>query len=212
MIRIITVEREFGSGGGAIAAKIAKRLDWKLWDQRLTDEIARRMDCDRGTVEEHEEKRDPAYYRLMKSFMLGSFEGSVNAPRLRMVDTDCVREVAEQILTEVAEAGNCVIVGRGSAYFLGNRRDAFHVFIYAPFKDKIRRLQATGKSEKEALNLVQTVDEDRAAFVKRYFKLTWPERHRFHLMVNSRIGDEAAVDTILDAAARFAKFPLSHPA
>ena len=212
MIRIITVEREFGSGGGVIADKIARRLEWKLWDQRLTDEIARRMDCERSTVEEHEEKRDPAYYRLMKSFMLGSFEGNVNAPRLRMVDTDCVRAVAQEILTEAAEAGNCVIVGRGSAYHLANRRDAFHVFIYAPVKDKIRRLQAIGKSEQEAVKLVQTVDNDRADFVKRYFKLTWPERHTFHLMVNSRIGDEATVDTILDAAARFAKFPLSHPA
>src|SRR6266850_774054 len=209
MIRIITVEREFGSGGGVIADKIARRLDWKLWDQRLTDEIARRMDCDRNTVEEHEEKRDPAYYRLMKSFMLGSFEGSVNAPRFNVVDTDCVRAVAHEILTEVAEAGNCVIVGRGSAYYLANRRDAFHVFIYAPFKEKVRRLQAIGKSEEEAVNLVQTVDNDRADFVKRYFNLTWPERHRFHLMVNSRIGDEAAVDTILDAATRFAKHPLS---
>jgi cytidylate kinase len=208
MIRIITVEREYGSGGGVIAEKIAKRLGWQLWDQRLTDEIARRMGCHRSLVEEHEERRDPAYYRLMKSFMLGSFEGSVNAPRLRMVDTDYVRAAAEQILTEVAEAGNCVIVGRGSAYYLARRRDAFHVFIYAAFHDKVRRLQAMGKSEEEAVKLVETVDEERAAFVKRYFKLVWPERHRFHVMINSKIGDEAAVQTVLDVADKVAKHPL----
>src|SRR5712692_7836085 len=190
MIRIITIEREFGSGGGVIAEKVATGLGWKLWDQLLTEEIARRMDCDCRAVEEHEERRDPAYYRLLKAFMRGSFEGSLNAPRLRMVDTDCVREVTKQILKEVAETGNCVIVGRGSAYYLANRRDAFHVFIYAPFQDKIRRLQAIGKSEKEAVSLVETVDDDRAAFIKQYFKLKWPERHRFHLMINSGIGDE----------------------
>jgi len=100
-----------------------------------------------------------------------------------------------------------VIVGRGSAYYLANRRDAFHVFIYAPFQDKIRRLQAIGKSEKEAVSLVETVDDDRAAFIKQYFKLKWPERHRFHLMINSSIGDEVAVETILEAAAKFAKRP-----
>jgi cytidylate kinase len=207
MIRIITVEREYGSGGGVIAERIARRLNWKLWDQLLTDEIARRMGCARSTIEEHEERRDPAYYRLMKSFMLGSFEGSVNAPQLRMVDTDYVRTVAQQIQTEIAEAGNCVIVGRGSAYYLCSRRDAFHVFIYAPFQEKIRRLQATGKSEKEAIKLVETVDEDRAAFIKRYFGITWPGRDRFHLMINSRIGEETAVETILDAA--FSKHPVS---
>jgi cytidylate kinase len=205
MVRIVTVEREFGSGGGVIAEKVAKRLGWKLWDQLLTDEIARRMDCDRRAVEEREERKDPGYYRLFKAFMRGSFEGSLNAPRLKMVDTDCIREVVQQILTEEAEAGNCVIVGRGSAYYLGSRRDAFHVFIYAPFEDKVRRLRSIGKSEKEAAELAQTVDLDRAAFIKKYFNVEWPERHRFHLMVNSSVGDEVAVDTILDTLARFAK-------
>ena len=146
----------------------------------LTDEIARRMDCDRRVVEEREERRDPVYYRLVKAFMRGSFEGSLNAPRLRMVDTDCVREVVQQILMEEAEAGNCVIVGRGSAYYLGNRHDAFHVFIYAPFADKVRRLQSMGKNEEEAIELAKTVDLDRAAFIKRYFNIDWPEIYCFH--------------------------------
>jgi cytidylate kinase len=205
VIRIITVEREYGSGGGVIAASLAKRLGWKLWDQLLTDEIARRMDCDCRTVEKHEERIDPAYYRLLKAFMRGSHEGSQNAPRLRMVDTDCVRDLARRMMPEIAEAGNCVIVGRGSAYYLGDRRDAFHVFIYAPFADKVCRLRSTGKSEKEAIELVETVDLDRAAFIKKYFNVDWPERHRFHLMVNSSLGDEVAVDTLLDTIARFEK-------
>ena len=205
MVRVVTIEREFGSGGGVIAQKVAERLGWKLWDQLLTDEIARRMDCDRRAVEEREERKDPAYYRLFKAFLRGSFEGSLNAPRLKMVDTDCVREVVQQIVTEEAEAGDCVIVGRGSAYYLGTRRDAFHVFIYAPFEDKVRRLQSIGKTEKEAVALAETVDLDRAAFIKKYFNVDWPERHRFHLMVNSNLGDGVAVETILDTLARFAK-------
>ncbi|MGH9728574.1 MAG: AAA family ATPase [Candidatus Acidiferrales bacterium] len=204
-IRIVTLEREYGSGGGAIAEEVAARLGWKLWDQLLTEEIARRMDCECSAVEEHEEKRDPVYYRLLKAFMRGSFEGSLNAPRLKMVDTECVREVVQQILPEIADAGDCVIVGRGSAYYLGKRPDAFHVFIYAPFQERVRRLQSTGKSEKEAIELVETVDRDRADFIKRYFDVDWPGRHRFHLMVNSCMGDEMAVEIVLDAVARFAK-------
>jgi cytidylate kinase len=199
MIRVITIEREFGSGGAVIAEKVASRLGWKLWDQLLTDEIARRMDCARSLVEEHEEQRDSASYRLFKAFMRGSFEGSLNAPRLKMVDTDCVREVTQKLVREVADAGNCVIVGRGSAYYLGDRNDAFHVFIYAPFQDKVRRLQAAGNSEKRAIELAETVDVNRAAFIKQYFNVDWPERHRFHLMVNSSLGEELAVGTILCA-------------
>ncbi len=210
-IRIITVEREYGAGGNVIAEKLASRLDWKLWDHLLTEEIARRLDCERETVEEHEERKDPAYYRLLKAFMRGSFEGSLNAPRLKMVDTECVREVVRKLLPEIADTGRCVIVGRGSAYYLGGRRDAFHVFVYAPFQERVRRLQASGTSEKRAIELAETVDRDRAEFIKQYFDVEWPGRHRFHLMVNSGIGDEAAVDIILDAIALMQKTRTASP-
>lgn len=204
-IRIITVDREYGSGGGDIAAELAKRLGWKLWDQRLTDEIARRLDCERRAVEEREEHRDPAMYRLFKAFLRGSFEGTVNAPRLGMVDADCVREVTQTLVKEVAETGNCVIVGRGGAYYLGDRRDAFHVFIYGLFDDKVRRVQATGKTEEEAIALIEQVDVDRSSFIQQYFKVDWPERQRFHLMVNSSMGEQIAVETILDAMRKLAQ-------
>lgn len=204
-IRVVTLEREYGSGGGEIAAKLAARLGWKLWDQSLTQEIARRLDCECGAVEEHEEKRDPAYYRLLKAFMRGSFEGSLNAPRLKMVDTECVREVVKRILPGIAEAGDCVIVGRGSAYYLSERPDAFHVFVYANFQERVRRLRARGKSEREAIELAETVDRDRAAFIKQSFGIEWPGRHRFHLMVNTGMGEEVSTEVILDALARYAK-------
>ena len=199
MIRVITIEREYGSGGADIAKRVAARLGWKLWDQLLTNEIARLMECDCRVVEEHEEKRDPVFYRLFKSFMRGSFEGSLNAPRLKMADTDCVREVTERVVKGAAESGKCVIVGRGSAYYLQGRCDAFHVFVYAPFNGKVRRLQAGGKSETDAVHLAETVDRDRAAFIKKYFGVEWPARHRFHLMINSTIGEELAVETILNS-------------
>ncbi|HTU34091.1 MAG TPA: cytidylate kinase-like family protein [Candidatus Acidoferrum sp.] len=205
MIRVITIEREYGSGAAEIASAVAERLGWKLWDQLLTNEIARLMDCDCGAVGEHEEKRDPLYYRLLKGFLRGSFEGSVHAPHAKIVDTECIREVAERLVKSAAEEGNCVIVGRGSAYYLQNRGDAFHIFVYAPVAEKVRRLRAGGKSEQEAAQLVETVDQDRAAFIMRYFGVEWPDRRRFHLMVNSTIGKEVVVDTILDSVALFDK-------
>jgi len=85
MIRVITIEREYGSGGAVIAKKVAYRLGWKLWDQLLANRIARLLDCHSGTVEKREEKRDPVFYRLFRAFMGGSYEGSLNAPRLKIV-------------------------------------------------------------------------------------------------------------------------------
>ena len=202
MIRTITVDREFGSGGDVIAAKLASRLGWTLWDQLLTDEIARQMDCNGRDVAEREERPDPTHYRLFKAFLRGSFEGSVNLPRLRLVDADCIREMTHRILLEIGEAGNAVIVGRGSAYYLADREDVFHVFIYGSMRDKVMRLTSTGRTGKDALESAETVDRDRAVFIKRYFGLEWPSRHLFHLMINSGIGDEVTVETILDVAAR----------
>jgi cytidylate kinase len=201
MIRVITIEREYGSGAADIARRLADRLGWRLWDQMLTDEIARQLDCDSKAVEEREERKDAPYYRLFKAFLRGSFEGSLNAPRLGMVDADCIREVAQRVVTAAAKSGNSVIVGRGSAFYLRDRPDAFHVFVYAPFDAKVRRLQASGKSEEEAIELVESVDRDRAAYIKRYFDVDWPARHFFNLMLNSGIGEEKAVETILGSIA-----------
>jgi cytidylate kinase len=205
MVRIITIDREYGSGGADIAKRVASRLDWKLWDQLLTNEIARLMDCDCGTVEKHQEKRDPLYYRLFKAFLRGSHEGVQNVQAMKMVDADCIREAAERVVRSAADEGDCVIVGRGSAYYLQARRDAFHVFVYAPIEDKVLRLRAAGKSDREAAELAGTVDRDRADFIKRYFGVEWPDRHRFHIMINSAVGEDVAVETILNGVALFQK-------
>jgi cytidylate kinase len=207
MIRVLTIEREYGSGGADIARKLAEQLGWKLWDQLMTDEIARQMDCESRAVEQHEERRDPLYYRLFKAFMRGSFEGSLNAPRMKIVDAECIREVAERVVRRAANEGNSVIVGRGSAYYLKDRPDALHVFVYAPFDEKVNRLRKMGKNEQEAIELAETVDRDRAAFIKQYFGVEWPSRPFFHLMINSTIGDEAVVQTILNGVAAFEKRP-----
>ena len=199
MIRVLTIEREYGSGAAKIAEKLADRLGWKLWDQLLTDRIARHMECDRSVIEEQGERRDPVYYRLFKSFLRGSFEGTINAQGMKMADAEGIRRVAEELVRAAAAEGKAVIVGRCSAYYLRDRPDCFHVFIYAPFEERVRRLQQTGKTEAEAMQLAETVDQDRAAFIKQYFQIDWPERHFFHLMLNSTIGEAAAVETILDS-------------
>jgi len=206
MIRVLTIEREYGSGAAQIAQKLADSLGWKLWDQLLTNEIARRLECASRHIEEHEERKDPLYYRLFKAFMRGSYEGSLTAPQMKMADAEGIRRVTEQIVRGAGSEGNCVIVGRGSAYYLRDLPDAFHIFIYAPFEEKVRRLQQQqGKSEEEAIQLAGTVDQDRAAFIKQYFGIEWPARQFFHLMINSTMGDAAVVQMILDGVSAIQK-------
>src|ERR1700757_1695834 len=197
MIKIIPIEREYGCGGGEIAQLLAKQLGWKLWDQLLTEEIARLAECPKAVVEVREERTDPLYYRLFKSFLRGSYEGSINAHKLKVVDSESIMKFTERVVQHAAKAGNSVIVGRGSQQFLKNRSDTLRVFLYAPREDKVRRLLARGKSEKEAEHLVDTVDRERADFIQKYFPVEWPDRAIYHSMINTAIGDEMVVNTIL---------------
>src|SRR5258708_9375981 len=198
MIRIITIEREYGCGGGEIAQLLAKQLGWKLWDHLLTEEIARLAECPKAVVEVREERTDPLYYRLFKSFLRGSYEGSINAHQLKLVDSETILKITERVVQHATKNGNSVIVGRGSQQFLRNREDAFRVFLYAPREDKVRRLLARGKSEDEAEQLVDTVDRERADFIQKYFHVEWPNRAIYHTMINTAMGDQAVVHMILD--------------
>jgi cytidylate kinase len=198
MIRIVTIEREYGCGGGEIAQLLAKELGWKLWDQLLTEEIARLANCTKAVVADREERTDPLYYRLFKSFLRGSYEGSLNAHKLNMVDSETILKMTERVVQHAAKNGNSVIVGRGSQHFLRNRPDTLRVFLYAPREEKVRRLLARDKNESEAHQLVDSVDHERADFIWKYFHAKWPERAAFHIMINTAIGDQEVIRTILD--------------
>jgi len=199
MYSVITVEREFGCGGGEIAEELAQRLGWKLWDQTLTEEIAKLANVDCASVERRQEKVDSTFHRLAKIFWRGSFERSMPHTGEEFFDADCMVEMGCRVMDRAAREGNCVIVGRGAPYFLREHPGAFHVFLYAPYAEKLRRLQASGsRISGDPEELLHTVDRDRIAFVKRYFNADWPTRSLYHVMLNTAIGDEIVIKTILD--------------
>ena len=146
-----------------------EHLGWKLWDHLLTEEIARLANCPKAEVEVPRRTNDPLYYRLFKSFLRGSYEGSINAHKLNLVDSECIIKFTERVVLHAAETGNCVIVGRGSQHFLRDRQDTLRVFLYASREEKMRRLMARGKNENEAEELVDTVDRERADFIAEVF-------------------------------------------
>jgi cytidylate kinase len=195
-IRIITVEREYGSGGAAIAQALSERLGWALWDRDLTAEIARVANVDHRAAQRCDERVDTLLYRLFKVYARGSYERSLPIGERTAFDTDCMVEMLHKVVEDVSSRSKCVIVGRGSAYFLRNRRDAFHIFTYAPLDEKIRRLKSIGKSEKEALQLINEIDRERASFIRHYFNAEWPNRALYDLMINTKFGDEYVVEMV----------------
>lgn len=203
MKRIIVIEREFGAGAATIAQEVARRLGWKLLDHALTEEIAKLAKVTPETCRHREEKVDPWLYRLAKVFWRGSHERSVNLPDAVILDSDRLVCLTQEVVTQAAEAGQCVIVGRAAAYFLRERPDTFCVFLYAPREVKYQRVLAEVKNEAEALQLVDTVDQERAAFIRHYHNVEWPSRHLYHAMLNTAIGVEATVENILNLVDSF---------
>lgn len=197
MFRVVTIEREYGCGGGSIAAQLAERLGFKLWDQLLTEEIARLANVNPSAVRRCDERMDSRLHRLSKVFWRGSYERN-SVVSGQVFDTDCMVEMMQEIMNKIGREGNAVIVGRGAPYFLRENPDTFHVFLYAPRAEKIRRTIADGHPSREAEELVDSVDRERIAYVKHYFDADWPTRSLYHLMLNTAIGDDAVLKTILD--------------
>jgi len=197
MIQAITIEREFGCGGSEIASLLAQRLGWNLWDERLTQEIARLTKSSPEVVEKIEWRRDPAVYRVFLSFLRGAFEGGLPpTDRLALLDSRRIAAVSEQAVNLALADAPCVIVGRGSQYFLRNRKDVFRTFLYASRDFKIYRLVRSGMPERDAIEQVDTTDRDRAAFVKRHLQLNWPEPELYDAMFNTERGDSYVSEMI----------------
>jgi cytidylate kinase len=137
MFRVVTIAREYGSGGGRVAQLLAGRLGWKLLDRCLVEQIARTAAVEPQVAEKYDERPDPWFNRLAEALWQSpGLRGYMGGPVPNWFDGEVAARLTRRLIEEAAEMGDCVIVGRGAAYYLHDRADAFHVFVYAPFKPK----------------------------------------------------------------------------
>ena len=206
MIHAITIEREFGCGASEIASLVAGRLGWTLWDERLTQEIARLTQSTPEAVERREWRTDPVVFRLFQDFLRGAFEGGLPPTnRLHLLDARRIAAVSETAVKTALSSGPSVIVGRGSQFFLRNRKDVFHVFLYASRDQKISRLISKGETQDKAIELVDTTDKARAAFVRQYLGLQWQEPHLYHAMFNTEMGESCTATMLVECLQLFGR-------
>jgi hypothetical protein len=123
--------------------------------------------------------------------------------RLHSLDARRIAAVSETAVSAALSSAPSVIVGRGSQFFLRNRKDVFHVFLYASRDHKIRRLISKGESEDRAIELIDTTDEARSAFVRQYLGLKWPERHLYDAMFNTEIGESCTATMLVECLRQF---------
>lgn len=201
MFRIVTISREYGSGGTSVARLVAQRLGWQVVDDPLVEEIARRANVPPDVARRYDERVNPWFQGLIQSLWRGGFEGSVSNVESVPFDADEMARLWTEVIRETAELGNAVIVGRGGQCSLRDRKDVFHVSLYAPLELRVQRLRQMLDRDDGLVELADVVDRRRAASIRRYFGQNWKDPLLYHLAINTAMGYERAADAVMATAA-----------
>jgi cytidylate kinase len=198
MYRVITIAREFGSGGAAIAGMIAERLKWRLVDNALVMAIAAAAKVDPALARRYDEKVDSWLHRVSRRGLAhGAFEAVV--ANTEIFDAETVAALSKSLIHEAHRRGDCVIVGRGAQCILQQFPDVFHVFIYAPWAERVKRVRERLPAERDPAGLIEETERVRERYVRLFHACERNDPHLYHLMVSSAIGEEAVAAAILCA-------------
>jgi cytidylate kinase len=197
--RVLTVSREYGSGGATIANTIAEELGWRLVDKDMITEISNREKVPPTEVAAFDEKVDPWFHRITRLVWgLGADGISAVAP-VEMFDAEKAASLSKRVIEEAYKMGKCVIVGRGAQCVLRDRPDVYHAFIYGRRADKVKRLQSRVSPGTDIEALMRTMDAQRVEYVRLHFKQNWLNPYLYDIMIDSKIQSEKVAKIIIEA-------------
>jgi cytidylate kinase len=199
--RVITVEREYGSRGGEFAHELAKRLGWRLLDEKLVEGAARLAGVDPKMAAKFDERLDPWYYRYGKIFWQDSTVSTTGNTEEQIFDSDRMLALIHKEILEAAREGQCVLVGRGAACALAGQPGCFHIFVYATSSAK--KDWFAHKFPQQSQNAEQQLaagDKRRAAVIRKFYQQEWCSRGLYHMLLNSCMGTEAMISAVECAA------------
>ncbi len=192
MNRIITISREFGSGGRTIGKEVARRLDIPCYDAELIDKVAEES----GFAKEYIKEQGEYASR-------GGFLANAMAPRSAyfnggMSNQDYLWVIQRRVILDIAEKESCVIVGRCADYILRDVADCLKVFIHAPIPFRAERIvKLYGESELEPEKRLKDKDKRRASYYRFYTDMEWGRAQNSHISLDSAaLGLDTCVDII----------------
>ena len=200
---IITIGREYGSGGLEIGQKLAEKLGIKCYDKELINLVAEKKGIKKETLEKADEKKGSSFLEPSGSFFpskpsknlpaFGAFGKTVN---------DIVFLFESAVIRSLAEEESCVIIGRCADMLLKDRDNVLSIFIQAPKEARIKRLEERLQlSEEMAEKEMRRIDKIRASYYQFYTDNKWGDRNSFDLVINSAaFGIDKTVDFIKNIA------------
>jgi len=203
-MRAITISREYGSGGGEIAARLAQHLNWQLVDHEVVVEVSKALGISEAEAEAQDEHTEGVVSRLLSNLQLIEPIMLVGSTTLPEVEELNYREALQNAVEAATRQGHVVIVGRGSQMLLAQRRDVLHVRIIAPLELRIAYvMQREGLNQDEARSRIQLKDRDRIRYLQAEYHQSPEDARLYDLIVNTGIIDlDSAVDLIVLALER----------
>jgi len=189
MKTVITLTRPIGCGGGAIGKRLADRLGFQYLDRDILDRAARELGLAQDEVAAREEKVSGFWDRLKEMMALGPTDGLLTPPPPQTAPDDYIHAKECMIMTTVAGASDCVIVGRGASAIFHDCDDACHIFLHAPVDFRIRRVMHYyhAKTEKEARHIIARSDRERGHFMRRVRGMDWSRISNYHLCIDTSL-------------------------
>jgi cytidylate kinase len=184
---IITIGRQYGSGGRYIGQELAKKLNIAFYDQKLLEKVSEQSGLCLELIKDNDEKKDSIF-----SYMASDdYSSYLTIPqKVAMAQFDTIRKIASE--------ESCVIVGRCSDYILKDHDHVINIFIHAPKKDKLARITSYYHiPESKAEDMMKKMDKKRGGYYSFYTDQKWGHASNYDLTINSSIGIEQSVEVII---------------
>lgn len=194
---IITIGREYGSGGKYIGEQLAKRLQMSFYDKEIIQRLSKEKNINEKLLESMDEKhKNSFWYTLAMSAM--SFEDSVNSLTDLPTEDKYFIETSK-IIEEIAQENNSIIIGRCANVILRDKPDTLHIFLYASdvnFKIN-RKVEFAGMSEQKAKKAIEKIDKQRASYYAYYTEEKWGAKEGYDVLIDTaKLGVEETIDLI----------------
>lgn len=196
---VITIGRQYGSGGRLIGEAVANKLDVPFYNRNMIDMIAEKSGLARDYITRREDKVPS---RMIWAPLVGDTGMSLLYNLSYYTNSDRMFFAQSEIIREIAAKGSCVIVGRCADYILNEQANILKVFVYADKKDRIERIVSEyGVERSKASKTIDNTDNGRAKYYTHYTEMTWGDCRHYNLCIDSsRFGIESASDIIVEAA------------
>jgi cytidylate kinase len=197
MFNVVTIAREYGSGGADIGRNVAELLGWVCVDKQIIERVAAMGNVDPAWAEAADEHVSAWWEQVMKSFRQGGPESYVGEGPEFGVDRDTLQQFTANVIRRAAEESHCVIIGRSAQCVLQRHPRVLHVLVYGPLAEKVVRMKLRHPQEHDLPALLCRIDSERTHYTKSYYGHDWSDRGLYHLCVNSTLGIDACTKLIV---------------